>query len=331
MWRRVTTVLVTSLVVLAASCGGDDGSSAEEDANRSSTTTTEAVEVTAPSIDELLDSEGPLLLAHAGGDRDAPQETLFAYHRAVEAGADVLEMDVMLTGDGALVVHHDETVDRLTDGTGAVAELTLEEIRELDAAHWWSPECTDGSCRDLDPGEYPYRGVRTGEAPAPEGFDAEDFRVPTFREVALEFPELPLDVEVKGSGAPARAAADVLVEELSELDRVDSTIVVSFDSATVEHVQTALPEVATSPGLSTMTDWILGGGSIEGYRVVQVPPSYEGADLLDLVLGRARDAGIAVWVWPNDAETQENEAFYRQLIDAGVHGVIAGSPEAWPD
>ena len=326
-------VVVVVVALLAAACGGDDGGegagSTSDEAAPTSTAPKE-VEVTAPSIEELLASEGPLLLAHAGGDRDWPQETLFAYRQAVEAGADVLEMDVMLTADDELVVHHDETVDRLTSGTGAVAELTLEEIQGLDAAHWWSPECTNGSCKDLAEEEYPYRGMRTGDVDTPGDASPEDFRVPTFREVALAFPDLPLDVEVKGAGERARAAADVLIDELEEFERVESTVVVSFDSATVEHVRTRLPEVTTSPGLSTMTDWILGGKPLEGYEVVQVPPSYEGIDLLQVVLDRARGEGVLVWVWPDDADTQENAGYYQRLIDAGVHGVIAGSPSVWP-
>jgi glycerophosphoryl diester phosphodiesterase len=326
-------VLVAVVAMLAGACGGDDGGEAAATTSTDPAPTSTApqrVEVTAPSIDDLLAARGPLLLAHAGGDRDWPQETLYAYGRAVEAGADVLEMDVMLTADDQLVVHHDETVDRLTDGTGAVAELTLEEIQELDAAHWWSPECTNGSCKDLAEDEYPYRGMRTGEVDPPDGASPEDFRVPTFREVAVAFPDLPLDVEVKGEGERAEAAADVLADELEELDRVGSTVVVSFDSATVEHVRERLPEVTTSPGLSTMTDWILGGKPLEGYEVVQVPPSYEGIDLLQVVLDRARAEGVLVWVWPDDADTQENADYYQQLIDAGVHGVIAGSPSVWP-
>ena len=325
-------VLVAVVALLAGACGGDDGDegAASTSTEPTSTTAPGVVEVTAPSIDEILDSEGPLLIAHSGGDRDWPQETMFAYRQAAEAGSDVLEMDVMLTSDDQLVVHHDETVDRFTEGTGAVADLTLEEVQALDAAHWWSPECTNGSCHDLADDEYPYRGVRNGEVDPPEGASPEDFRIPTFREVALAFPDLPLDVEVKGEGEQAKAAADVLIDELQELDRVDSTIVVSFDSATVEHVRTRLPEVATSPGLSTMTDWILGGKPLEGYRLVQVPPSYEGVDLLQVVLDRAEAEGVLVWIWPDDADAQENAGYYQQLIDAGVHGVIAGSPSVWP-
>src|SRR5690606_7384954 len=203
------------------------------------------------------------------------------------------------------------------------------ELQELDAAYWWSPDCTNGTCRDLPEDEYPYRGIRTGEVDPPEGATAEDFRIPTFREVAEGFPDLPLDVEVKGTGEPAMRAADVLADELEELDRVESTVVVSFDSAVVEHVRERLPEVETSPGLSTMAEWVLQGQPLEGYRIVQIPPTYEGIDLLSLVLPKARELGLAVWVWPNEDE-QERTEYYQQLIDEGIEGIIAGSPAAWP-
>jgi len=328
--RKVRWLLVFAVVALvAAGCGDDPPADSTDGETQETEVRTGPIEVTAPSIDELLESEDTLLIAHAGGDRDVPQETMYAYARAAEAGADVLELDVMLSADGVLVVHHDETVDRLTDGTGAVAEMTLEDLQELDAAYWWSPDCTNGTCRDLPEDEYPYRGIRTGEVDPPEGATAEDFRIPTFREVAEGFPDLPLDVEVKGTGEPAMRAADLLADELEELDRVESTVVVSFDSAVVEHVRERLPEVETSPGLSTMAEWVLQGQPLEGYRIVQIPPTYEGIDLLSLVLPKARELGLAVWVWPNEDE-QERTEYYQQLIDEGIEGIIAGSPAAWP-
>jgi glycerophosphoryl diester phosphodiesterase len=73
--------------------------------------------------------------AHRGGNVDAPENTLAAFRHAIEVGADWLEFDVQMTKDGALVVMHDETVDRTTDGAGRVADLTLEEIRALDAGN----------------------------------------------------------------------------------------------------------------------------------------------------------------------------------------------------
>ena len=72
-------------------------------------------------------------IAHRGGSTSAPENTLAAFRNAITQGADWLEFDVQMTKDGALVVIHDETVDRTTDGTGAVHDLTLEQIRSLDA------------------------------------------------------------------------------------------------------------------------------------------------------------------------------------------------------
>jgi len=77
----------------------------------------------------------PELIAHRGGPAYAPENTLAAFRNAIEIGADRLEMDVQMTKDGELVVIHDETVDRTTNGTGHVANLTLAEIRTLDAGN----------------------------------------------------------------------------------------------------------------------------------------------------------------------------------------------------
>ena len=74
-----------------------------------------------------------LNIAHRGASGTFPENTLSAFRAAIDAGADMCELDVQLTRDGAVVVIHDETVDRTTDGTGEVAALTLEEIQRLDA------------------------------------------------------------------------------------------------------------------------------------------------------------------------------------------------------
>jgi glycerophosphoryl diester phosphodiesterase len=72
-------------------------------------------------------------IAHRGGSKGAPENTLAAFRNGIVQGLDWLEFDVQMTKDGVLVVIHDETVDRTTNGTGAVRDLTLEQIRALDA------------------------------------------------------------------------------------------------------------------------------------------------------------------------------------------------------
>ena len=77
--------------------------------------------------------------AHQGGAWEAPSSTIYAIERALDAGATALELDVHATADRRLVVCHDETVDRTTNGAGQICELTLAELGELDNAHWWAP------------------------------------------------------------------------------------------------------------------------------------------------------------------------------------------------
>src|SRR5512147_1024722 len=79
-----------------------------------------------------------LVIAHQGGDGIFPGDTLYAYEHAVALGADVLEMDAHITKDGEIVLMHDEKVDRTTDGTGLIEDLTLAELKKLDAAYKWS-------------------------------------------------------------------------------------------------------------------------------------------------------------------------------------------------
>ncbi|MCA9430905.1 MAG: DUF2961 domain-containing protein, partial [Candidatus Omnitrophica bacterium] len=90
--------------------------------------------------EEVYRWEGILISAHRGANRLAPENTAAAIRRAVELGANVVEMDVRQTRDGHLVLLHDSTLNRTTDGSGAVADMTLEEIRKYDAGSWFSEE-----------------------------------------------------------------------------------------------------------------------------------------------------------------------------------------------
>jgi glycerophosphoryl diester phosphodiesterase len=278
-----------------------------------------------PTLEELVAADRPLNIAHGGGDQAHPHSTAFGFAESVLEGADVLELDVQLTGDGVLVVHHDETVDRTTEATGPVVERTLAELRALDAAHWWS-RCWP--CRDRPAGEYSYRGIRTGERPPPAGYIPDDFAVPTFRQIATRFPDLPLDIEIKGGQHvdPAEVA-QVLAAELRELDRVESSVVVSFDSAVIQEFHALAPEVAVSPGLQELTAWLVGGQPLAGhYSVIQIPPMSGGVPVLSAeVVERAHTEGLDVWVWAARA-AEEQAQVYLDWLGLGVDGVIAGRP-----
>ena len=114
------------------------------------------------SPNELLDHAGPVAFAHRGGAGLFPENTLFAFEGALELGATALELDVRATRDGELVVLHDPTVDRTTNGTGPVSSFTLEQLKRLDAGYRFEVR-----------GEFPFRG--------------REVRIPTFDELARTF------------------------------------------------------------------------------------------------------------------------------------------------
>ena len=288
----------------------------------------------ASTLDGLLALGRPLVIAHAGGDQDHPHSTTYAYSRSAAAGADVLELDVQLTADGVLIVQHDDTVDRTTETTGPVADLTLAEIQVLDNAHWFVPGLWGDQTRPAT--EYVFRGVRGGATEPPAGFDAEDFRVATFREVAERFGHHVLDVEIKLQRGPdgeedprsGIATAEVLAAEIAELGREDSVIVACFDDEVLAAFQELAPDVATSPGTDELVAWWLAGEALDPrYRVLQVPFTYGGIEVVqpDLV-DRVHSEGRHVWVWLSGTDVRESREFYAELLRRGVDGLIAGRP-----
>lgn len=161
-----------------------------------------------------------IIVAHRGASRQAPENTMEAFRLGVEAGADAVELDVHLAADGQLAVIHDDTLDRTTDRTGAVGELTMDEIRQADAGA---------------------RFARPDDAGLP--FRGHGLRVPTLPEVLDWLPDrIGLVIEIK-----ARAAADAVVEAVQDhAVRSDGRLaVISFDEAAIERVRELDREIKT--------------------------------------------------------------------------------------
>jgi glycerophosphoryl diester phosphodiesterase len=355
--------LVTAAVVLLAACSGSDQASSPDSASPSvvdttaitdapaataAVETTEAPVVTdaptstaaptteaptttaapvayAATIDELLAIGRPIVLAHTAGEDEFPASTLFGFGESVKAGVDMLDLNINISSDGELIVQHDDTVDRNTDGTGAVADLTAAQIAELDAAYWFGVDCAD--CRDGADDSYVYRGIRTGEVEPPAGYTADDFALPTLRQLVERFPDIPLNIEIKGEGAIALRTADVLAEQLVELDRADATVVASFQDDVVSYFHQIAPDVEVSPGLGVLTSYVLDSTPIpDGMRILQLPPEYSGLEVITPELvARATADGNPIWVWPNSRDL-ENVASYRAFLDMGVVGLNINFP-----
>jgi glycerophosphoryl diester phosphodiesterase len=145
--------------------------------------------------------------------------------------------------------------------------------------------------------------------------------------VAERFPTIAFGIEIKDEGARADAVATALAEALIRLDRVDSTIVSSFDDGALATIQRLAPGVALSPGIEATTAWVLNRVPLpDGLTILQLPPEFGGLQLLTPELvADSTAAGYPIWVWPND-RTLENEASYRLFLDAGISGLNINQP-----
>jgi glycerophosphoryl diester phosphodiesterase len=292
--------------------------------------------VSAPSYAsaQSLGGENPWLerrvlnMAHQGGEIEAPSNTLFAFKTAKEKGSDVLELDVHATADRELVVIHDATVDRTTNGTGRIDQLTLEQVKALDAAYWFVPDC--GTCHDRPDDAYAYRGYATGARPIPKNlrkFEPNDFKIPTLREVLEAFPRDFINIEIKATAPETVPYEAELAALLKEFGRSTDTIVASFLDHAVEAFKLHAPEVSTAPGTAeTALFWASAQGPAPGtpsrHHALQVPTEFNGLEVVhpDFV-DRAHANDLAVHVWTiNDRPTMES------LIETGVDGIMTDRP-----
>jgi glycerophosphoryl diester phosphodiesterase len=277
-----------------------------------------------PTIDELLGLGRPLVLAHTAGEDEFPASTLFAFSESVKAGVDMLDFNVQLSADDVLVVHHDDTVDRPTNGSGPVAHLTYAELAQLDNAYWFTANCV---CTDQPEADYVYRGIRTGAVPPPAGYTPDDFAIPRLRDVIEAFPNMPLGIEIKGTGEAAAAAATVLAAEIEEFGLTEHVVVSSFDDATIAFFQDIAPDVEVSPGVEALTAFVLGGTPLPaGQRILQIPPEFEGITVItDALITAAHEAGAVIWVWPNKRELETYDS-YLNFLRMGLDGLNINFP-----
>lgn len=274
------------------------------------------------TVDDLLALGRPIVLAHASGEEESPHSSMYGYVSAAIAGVDALDLDVRLTADGVLVVHHDDDTGRTANADLVVHEATFDEVRALDNAYFFTETCT---CSDQPDDAYVWRGVRTGEKAPPDGFTPDDFAIATFEEVLQTFPGWVLNIEIKRRAPEAFAAADELVRLLSEYDALERAIVTSFDDIVVDYFHGIAPTVAMTPGLDMTTAFALGGVvPPEWARILQVPPVYEGIEVFTPAFAEAaKTAGLVTWVWPNGGESYE---MYAELLAMGADGINAARP-----
>jgi glycerophosphoryl diester phosphodiesterase len=296
-----------------------------------------AATASAQGANRWIQERAPLNIAHQGGEDEFPSNTMYAFRKALDAGADMLELDVGVTRDNKVVVLHDTTVDRTTSGTGIVSRKTLRQIKRLDAAYWFAPRARDHYSHDLPRRAYRFRGVATGRVEPPKGFRAADFRVPTLRQVMRAFPRTPINVEIKGR-TPDEATeeyvrnAQVLARLLRGTAR-RNLIVVSFQQPAVDRFHELAPSIGVAPGISGIANWLLAGGSPgPGVVAFQVPITFrQNGALLEITtpenVARAHREGYA---WQNwfSGDDRDGPADWRRLIDMCVDGIMTSRSRA---
>jgi glycerophosphoryl diester phosphodiesterase len=276
-----------------------------------------------------------LNIAHQGGEDEFPSNTLYAFRKATRAGADMLELDVGVTRDDQVIVMHDTSVDRITNGSGLVSEMTLSEIQGLDGAYWFSADGNNHYGHNLDPGAYKFRGVATGERRAPKGFKATDFRVPTLRDVLGAFPRTPINIEIKGRTKQEDVSeygynAEVLARELADVNR-DDLIVASFQQPALDRFRELVPRIGNSPGVAGVAGWVLDGTAPpQGTVAFQIPVTFKFGDtVIDVTTAenvrRAHQERYAVHTWFGDVDVDGPET-WRQIVERCADGIMTSHP-----
>jgi glycerophosphoryl diester phosphodiesterase len=247
------------------------------------------------------------VIAHRGGRGLGPENTLAAFRRSMAAGADVLEMDVRTTADGHLVVLHDATVDRTTDGSGAVNEMTLAQLKTLDAGYRWT----------ADQGRsFPFRG--------------RGITVPSLSEVLAAFADTPFITEIKEKQPEVSQPVCDLLHQHGQISRV---LVASVHAGVLKRFRQVCPGAATSAGPSEALWFYLFGraGLASLYspamQALQVPVTFIGLEVVTsqfVAAAHARNMTVAVW-------TVNAEETMRRLITAGVDGIMTDYPDRLAD
>lgn len=253
-----------------------------------------------PFANNPLVHESMLNSAHRGGSTLAPEETMEALQNAIDLGADVLEIDVWSTSDGVLVLHHDPSVDRTTNGTGNVVGMTWAELEALDAGYTFT---TDGGAT------FPYRGVGV--------------RIARLDEVFAAFPDALFSIEIKQQSP---SIIEPVLGQIQAANLHDRVVVGAFDDGVLSQIREADPTLLTTLGTTEAFQiYSLTDADEAGY----VPPApffaaplvYGPINLAQTDVERAHRLGLTLHVWTvNDAADMD------KVIGWGVDGIISDDP-----
>lgn len=232
--------------------------------------------------------KGFTVLGHRGAKGHAPENTLPSFYKAIELGATMFELDIHLSRDGELVVMHDKTVDRTTNGAGKVADLTWDEIKRLDAGSWYGEE---------------FAGTRVPRL--------ED----VFEAVA---DKILIDVEIKAGDGLYHGIVDRLVDLIKGTGLVERVLITSFHTEYLKEAREKLPGAQLGLIYEKPRENAISEAVSKGWQVLHPHLRWVTKEWVD----EAHANGLIVRGWnPNEVEPM------RRLIEAGVDGVGTDYPE----
>lgn len=231
---------------------------------------------------------------------------MYAFENAVKIGSDVLEMDAHITKDSQIVLMHDETVDNTTDGTGLIEDLTLAELKKLDAAYKWTND--DGKT-------FPYRG--------------QEIQVPALEEVLQKFPQMHYVIEIKLTENPIYKPLCDLIRQYNMQDKI---MIASFHDEAMQNFRATCPEIATSASRSEVRNFVLLGkvflSEFLAPRYQSIQPPYDPKESMNIpimterFIREAHAKNIKVEPW-----TVDDPELMKQYIEWGVDGIITDRPD----
>jgi glycerophosphoryl diester phosphodiesterase len=232
----------------------------------------------------------PTIIAHRGDENFAPENTLAAFIQAVDKGADAIEFDVKLTSDGQVIVIHDQTVDRTTNGTGNIAKLPLAVLQELDA------------------------GVQFTEQ-----FSGE--KIPTLDEVFETVGKrIYMNVELKNYPTPNDNLVSTVAQIIKKHGLQERILFSSFLAQNLQKAHMLLPEVPV--GLLTIPGWMGAWSRNFGWRGDYYAMNVHHAEIDAGFVNRVHTAGKRVIAWTVTAEED-----IKRIINLSVDGIISGNIE----
>ncbi len=246
-------------------------------------------------------------IAHRGGAELGPENTLMAFELASELEMDAIELDVHITKDNHIVVIHDYTIDRTTNGTGRVKDFTLDQLKEFDAAYWFSP----------DGGEtFPYRG--------------KGVTVPTLDEVFDNFSHMRINIDIKQNKP---VIVDLILTTVKEYNLSEQVNIFSFFGSVIKQVRRTYPEISNAFTIAETLNFLafVQQGRIREFDtagdVFQIPLSInEVFPVASEFIEAAHSQNLMVHVW-----TIDDKAIMEEMVDLGVDGIITDRPDLFND